>query len=206
MGDYSTVARLQDYLPGGEDATILGYVLTRASRLIDRIVGVPDDFFAVAGVASNRVFIGTGIQMLKLTPYTTLATTAAVAIEDDDNVPEYRVRDTRYLLRHTDDALWNWGEPDDYDFSRRNARRKPVWPEGKRITVTATWGWAAIPQDIVHGTLELAAVMYWRHPEGHFGLGLGEALGADTIREASIPLRVRLLKAAYANWLDNDLE
>ncbi len=205
MSDYGTVVLLQAYLPQVVDETTLASILTRASRAIDRVCELGDNFFAVAETdASEKVFIGIGIQMLSLVPFVagSLATTGAVAIENLTDTIEYRLRDNRYLLRTTSDALWNWGEPKDYDFSRRNARSKPVWPDDKRVTVTARWGWAATPEDVINATLEIAGVMYRQNPERQISLDTGDT----QINEAAIPLRARLIKSAYAIWKDNDAE
>jgi hypothetical protein len=205
MADYGTVALLQEYLPQVVDTALLGNIVTRASRYVDRLCQVPDDFFAVAGASSAKVFLGTGLQMLTLTPFVSgsLASTGAVTVEDDTSTIEYRLRDNRYLLRQTSDALWLWGEPEDYDWQRGSGRRaKPVWPADKRVTVTAQWGWSATPVDVVHATLELAGVMYRQNPERQLSLDTGDA----QIEEAAIPVRVRLLKATYSSWEGNDAE
>lgn len=205
MADYGTVALLNEYLPQVEDDATLANLLTRASRLVDRLVGLGDDFFAVADdETSEKVFIGTGIQMLHLTPFVSgsLATTGAVELEDVTDTIEYRLRDNRYLLRTTLDLLWNWGEPNDYDSQQRRSRSKPVWPDDKRVTVTARWGFATTPEDVIHATLELAGAMYRQNPERQLSLDTGD----EQIKEAAIPLRVRLIKPAYSIWEENDAE
>lgn len=205
MADYGTRALLLKYLPQVNDNDLLDQLLTRSSRMVDRVCQLPDDFFAPAGgSATAKVFVGTGIQQLSLMPFVagSLAATGAVTVENESGTVEYRLRDGRYLLRHTDDALWQWGEPDDHDWQRRNGRRKPVWPDGKRVTVTARWGWSATPDDIVNATLEIAGTIYRQNPERQLSLDTGD----EQVREAAISVRARELRRIYAVWEENDAE
>jgi hypothetical protein len=168
VADYVTPQQIADFAqefdqlePDAQDR-----LATAASRLFDKLCGVSDDFFNVAGVGyTDRVYIGDGTAYLKVDPYVALNPTDPVAIEDGFEVPEYREQNG-YLIVKTSRGFGvdSFGHPY-YRTWRFDGLVE--WPRDKEITVSARWGFAAIPADVQMAVMQIA-IHLWRTADPAF--------------------------------------
>lgn len=159
MGQYATAVQFRQFAfqsSAGDDAKY-DALLIRASRLFDRAVEVEDDHFAAAAQnPSVRTFYGDGSTYLRLDPYVPGSLTT-VTMPTGYEVPD-RVelgRDGSFYLVRTfneDGTLYN---------DQRWILSRPGWFPGVPVTVTARWGYAAIPDDVVQAVLA-KAIQLWR--------------------------------------------
>lgn len=133
-------------------------VLQAASRIFDKLCGVPDNFFAKAGAsATDQTFYGDGTAFLKLPPF---IGTPTVAIPGSEYTPEdYTVvNGSLVILGRTTRRNLNEYERND---------RFTGWYDAVPITVTARWGWTAIPDDVQFAVMQIAINM-WRQGDPAF--------------------------------------
>ena len=164
--DYVTgeqVASLGHEFDPNNDRTAL--LVTAASRLFDKQVGVPDDFFAEGDTGedpayTNRDFIGNGTAYLKLDPYIALNPTDPITINNGTilvpnysttNVPDYVMRNGSLVVI---DRTLRRG------FSSTGINRYVGWPDGAQIRVSANWGFSEIPADVSIACAHIAIALY----------------------------------------------
>lgn len=201
MADYAT---WEQVIPLAHEADALSttgqdLLLTAASRLFDKQVGVPDDFFSVGDVDapitySNRDFIGDGTAYLKLDPYLALNPTDPVLVNDDtildpdftsSNVPEYVARNGMLVVL---------GRTIYRNFSPTGINRFQGWPDGRQIRVSANWGFSAIPADVTVAVAHIVLAL-WRTGDPAFSV-ISNAEGAAT-RIETIPKVARDIITEY---------
>lgn len=145
MSQYATATQFRATYPdaAASDDAALGAILTRASGIVDGITGAA---FVVAGAASVRAFFGSGTPYLALDPFAdaTIAP-SAVVMGDGYDKPAF-VTSPPYLVTLDSAGL------------RSN---RVVWPPNVPVTVTAAYGYAAPPDDVVEAVLEIALAI-WR--------------------------------------------
>lgn len=221
MGDYATLeqARAYGYQSTDDDDAVLAAIITRASRLFDSYVGVADGYFdAYDGTsdASARKFWGDGTNYLRVDPYASAYTpTLAMPTGFDDPtflesnphqsnrltqsagefflVRTYGSDESRYEgLRTLGNDLGIFFPLDVQNTSGLNIG----WPDGIKVTMTAKWGWDAIPADVTEAVLELT-IAIWRGRDAAFARVVN--LGDTQQIFSALPERARLIADGYRN-------
>lgn len=212
-GNYATLAEAKayGYQSTTDDDALITAILPRASRLIDRYVGVKPGYFDLGDAgqtASARKFWGSGIDYLQIDPY--LSTPAiSVAMPTGYTAPPYlesrnlpmtddgqgfflirTYSDNESRFEFVKDAAW------DEDAGALFAANITTvgWPEGVKVTVTAKWGWDAIPDDIKEATLE-TIIAIWRGRDQAFARVVN--LETNLAVTQAIPERARLIADRY---------
>lgn len=205
---YATFANVQSLgleVDAAEQTKFDELLLPAASRLIDRACEVADGFFEIAGQnASERTYYGDGSDYLLLPPFVG-ASVSAVALPAGYEALEagdyFEATDARnfYLVRQygttrlplTDAQAWfaagllpPWpvGPFDLVTNGFRSYARGAGWPKGVAVTVTAQWGWAAVPPEVVAATVEIALHL-WRNSDPVW------------MRQANVPITPQALPA-----------
>jgi hypothetical protein len=170
IGDpYVTFAELKDYaqISDGVDDAVLEQVAGAASRGIERWCRRQ---FNDAGTVSPRVFRVTDRTRLQVDDFSTL--TGLVVATDTTNNGSYAttVANSSFLAWPPSGVL---DGVSGYPFSRLDMRTS-WWPVfGTAVQVTARWGWAAVPPEVVQATLIKATRVFRRRyaPDGLIGAG-----------------------------------
>lgn len=157
MGQYATAVQFRAFAFQSVAADDAKYdaLLLRASRLFDRACETEDDHFAVAGAASARTFYGDGSTYLRLDPYVAGSLTTVTMPTG------YEVPDRVELGRDGSFYLVRTFNEDGTLYTDRSILSRPGWLVGVPVTVTARWGYAAIPDDVVHVVIQ-KAIHLWR--------------------------------------------
>lgn len=213
MADYATLAEAKayGYQSTAADDAILTAILPRASRLFDRYVGVKPSYFDKydgVAAASARKFWGDGTDYLQLDPYSS-AQAITLAMPTGYTAPPYL--ESRNLPM-TDDGQGfflirtysnnesrfpfikdaNWDENAGALFA---ANITTVgWPEGVKVTITAKWGWDAIPVDVTEAVLEMA-IATWRGKDQAFARVVNLDTNISVVE--AMPARARLIADRY---------
>lgn len=192
MASYATTAEFREY---GYQATtaalsdaILSKILERASRVFDIACEVEENHFVAAGGSTARVFYGEGTDYLEIDDYTGNLT---VTMPSGYTVPDYVVKDGFLLRTYSDNgslssSLRGWAG----EFV------SPGWPAGVPVTITATWGYSAIPADVVEATLEIA-IAIWRGKDESYAKAIALPDGSLSLRDA-LPPRAKFIADKYA--------
>lgn len=147
---YVTKEQLRNFAIADEaDNTDVWELLSEAvSRLFDRKCEVSDGFFSPAAAsATSREFRANGTRYLGLDPYIS----SSITVIDVDGTDYFEAVAADREYRETENFLLFDGE---------FAAETP-------ITVTARWGFAAIPIDITLACIEMAIAM-WRRKDMAF--------------------------------------
>ena len=172
MAEYCTVNQVADIaLNDSLSAQELGKIqllLPAASRAIDRLCEVSDDYFAAASnTASDRTFYGSGTRYLYVGPHNSVIAAGDVAFTDSGlTVPTFTERND-YLVAQAG-FCWDWEE---------------------MLTISAKWGFAAIPADIQQACAEMALAI-WQTSDAGRERAVADA-GDPAFRAAKIPTRVK---------------
>lgn len=209
MADYCLLEDVQAYgfQVRPEDQPLLGSIITRASRIFDQAAGAVDSYFAEgdsAQTASARVFWGDGMDHLRVDPFLADSITS-VTMPDTYTVPDYfestpfstsqrkgQSAGEFFLVRTYGDDGARLPQPAFTAFSDATAFRG--WPEGIQVTVTAKWGWAAVPQDVQEAVIE-TAIMIWRGRDQAFARAV--AVDGQLVFSSPLPQRAKLVADAY---------
>lgn len=173
MAEYCTQAQVAAIsLTNTLGAPELGHIATlldAASRQVDRLCEVADNYFAKAGdTASDRTFYGNGTRHLYVGWHNSVIGAGDVEFVDTSlTVPTFTERGN-YLVTETG-YCWDWD---------------------KALTISAKWGFAAIPAEIQQATAELALAM-WQTSDAARERAVADA-GDPEFRPAKIPARVRM--------------
>jgi hypothetical protein len=138
-----------------------------ASRLFDRMCEVPDDFFQVASdTATERTFLGNGANLIQVPPYLAGSLDSVLVAGDSTEIEASELGTVpRQMLVWpgssgatiplflTDPTNWPI-------YPRIGANARGGWPEGSVVTVTAKWGYEAVPADVRRACIMLAFQMY----------------------------------------------
>lgn len=176
--NYATTVELRNYAKQfmSEDETAHEIMLEAASRIIDKLCVLPDDYFAAATERlSERTFTGRGTRRLRLTPY--VGKVRYVDYEDGDAFPPD-------FVEVTDENGAQWLRA-----------RCGVWADEASVIVRAQWGMRETPAEIVHATIELA-VLLWRTSDPT-KVKIMTDVNGQLIEEKAIPQRVREICAAW---------
>lgn len=213
MADYGTLAELKryTYMVKDTDDAVLQEILTRASRLFDRYTGYKPNHFAkgeASQTVSARKFWGNGTDYLLIDPY--LATPAiTVAMPTGFDVPTYlesrnlpNTDDGQgfFLIRTYGDSesrlealtAGNWF--DGARFALDLTSPDIGWPQGIKVTITAKWGWDAVPEDVKEAVFE-TAVGIFRQKDQAFARVVN--LESNIVVNDVMPPRARLIADRY---------
>lgn len=218
MADYATTAevRLYGYQSLSTDEPLLNALITRASRLFDNAAGKPKDYFGAAAAspsATARKFWGNGTDYLRLDPYLIPAgvtSITTVAMPTGFTVPGYLEANHHSraelnmpgefcLVRTYGDnesrfsALSERGDLFPAEFS--GELDYVGWPDGIKVTVTAKWGWDAVPEDVKEATIE-TVIAIWRGRDAGFARAVGVE-GAGVVIGEALPQRAREVAERY---------
>lgn len=153
MADYISTTELNHFLLGQADVPSLkkDLIITSASRYFDRLCQVESDFFQVAvNSATNKVINGNGLGLLPLPPFAgSLGNVSAdnVIVNSDyykvtGNTPNqylcYRNLYTGIALGISLDLRWQSDKP---------------------YTISARWGFEAIPNEVKMSVIEIAIAL-----------------------------------------------
>lgn len=212
--NYCTIQQARDYLYQSQetDEDLISVIIPRASRLIDAYIGVSDGYFSKGSssqTASARTFWGDGTDYLSVDPYLS-ATTPTLTMPTGFSVlgwieanPYQRNRMSIgsgefFLVRtYGDDgnryAALN--ERRDYFYAEFSNQIDYLgWPAGIKVTVTAKWGWDAIPADITEACLETVASI-WRSKDQAFARAV--AIDGAVVINDPMPPRARMVLDGY---------
>lgn len=183
MGAYVTIEEIAPYgwQVGEDDLIFFDALRVRASRMFDILAYVGEDFFqAGSDTAESRTFYGTDSVYLYLPPYYDLV---SVTMPSSYTVPSYAEIDGCLRTKSSDGILF---EP--------NAWNRTVWASGVPITVTAKWGFRAIPDNVKQAVAELI-IAVWRTKDSAFL----KAVDLDTrqVLVNAIPERTKLIANYY---------
>jgi hypothetical protein len=170
MGDYCTKDQVvsQIFEHDAAEEGRMEILIPAASRLIDRLCDVDDDFFAAAGAAvSNRTFYGSGTRFLYVGAHNSAIVAADVEFVDTTlTVPDFTERGN--FLVAEKGFCWLWEES---------------------LTISAKWGFTAIPPEIEQACIELV-IAEFRTGDGARERAVADA-GDQQQSLAKIPARVR---------------
>ncbi len=141
---YISLAQVKEYAmqTGRGDATRLEDYLSAASRIVDRLCGVVDGYFGIASAqATMRKFRGANSRRLRVTPY--LA----------DSIQYIEYSHLNCFTPDFDELV------DDKGLYWLIAEGCEVWRNAS-IEITAQWGYAEVPDDIVQVTGEMAMLLF----------------------------------------------
>lgn len=160
MADYATIDEVQAMAdePDSSSTDVWSLLVTSASRLFDKLTNVPDDFYRAydgTSAASARTFYGDGTAFLQLDPFIS-SPTPVVTIPGGEYTVEagdFVVRDGKLIFLNKTRRMSDIEYPP-YD-------RYTGWWDAVAVTVTAKWGFAAIPSDVTYAVCVLA-LWLWR--------------------------------------------
>ena len=183
MPNYVTTADFDLYISnelGTTEANLRLAALKAAERAVDEYC---QRSFAVAGNASARTYVPTGSQLVRIHDCTTVT---SVTLDGASIDPTY------YQLEPTT-VSWS-GQQRPYEQIRYlNGFWMGLTPGKAAVSVTATWGWAAVPDDVVEATLIIGKdICQQRRTVGNLAIAgdIGTTVRLNTyVRQLLAPLR-----------------
>lgn len=146
--DISAFGHEFDSLVGTSAISLL---ITAASRLFDNLCEVKEDYFAIAGdTATARTFYGDGTAYLKVDPFVPTPT-PVITIPGD----EYEIATTDWAIKD-DQILWLDRLAGNRYWPYDGVNRYTGWHESVPVSVTAKWGFTAVPADVQMAVIHLA--------------------------------------------------
>lgn len=169
MADYATPTQVKAHLvPTSYDSstdTVLGELITSASRLIDSYLTVENDFFAVAGASKTaKVVYGRGGDRLRLPPFTETITAADMTVPSGYVKPVFAVVDGWLTIPPQLGLgliVGNAPEYNPYLYS---------FISYVSYTISAKWGWAAIPEDIREACVQIVVRWFRGRDDAYAGI------------------------------------
>jgi hypothetical protein len=171
MADYVTTEELSDYLLGASAAADAkkASAVTRASRLFDRLCGVPNDYFSVADAdPTTKLITGNGSTILNLPPF---VGSLGVVIYEPETDWQQTIEDTFFVLKgrapnqtletFRDRRFDAFDRLDYFDWQRDweptwGWHTRSVWRENRHYSISARWGWEAVPEDVKAAVTQIA--------------------------------------------------
>jgi hypothetical protein len=202
MSDYATLdqitARLLPNSKIAADDPMLAILITSASRAVDSYLTVEDDFFAEAGPdATPRDVYGNGGLQIKLPPYVGDVTEADVVAPPGYTTPTFDQVSGWLCITNRALAGMPGGQ-------LCNCPDSPfLWRANVPYTVSARWGWPAIPADINEAVIETVVRWYRGRDDAYVGVIAMESVvaferalpvGAKTILDI---WRVKLVRFGF---------
>lgn len=146
-----------------DDDDLLTALLLRASRIFDTQTGHSPGYFGPVGSASDKVIIGDGSNYLTLPPYVSIASVSVPAgydtptyieVADDASGRQYLVRTYQGVVAPAfPSPYWQGGIGSPFPSGIG-------WLRGVPVTVNATWGYTAVPEDVKQAVIELTVAMF----------------------------------------------
>lgn len=189
---YATVEEYRAFV--GKDSTdddnVIAENLAAASRWWDEKLNRPFGFGLIAAPVARKFYVhrapvGDGSKSLYVDDFATL-TGLVVSIGGD-------VQDASTYIAFPLNALQK-PEPWPFDELRRSGRG---WPLGEEITVTAKWGWPAVPAAIKQATIEWTAIWRGESPAATGRVGTARPGELDQVMDFS-PYHLSQLKRLSA--------
>jgi hypothetical protein len=183
---YVSVSEVQAcaYQPNAEALTLFDSLRLRASRIFDIFAGVrPGYFTETSTAASAKVVYGTGLPFLALPRFFGPAPT--VAMPDGYTVPTFVEVAGSLIITDDKGILQKLGGRNLYPI---------VWPESVPVTVTAKWGFEAVPEDVKEAVIELT-IAVWRSKDTAFLRAINSQ--NMTVLAQAIPDRVKQIATSY---------
>ena len=186
MADYVTVAEIKADIPDSPlfdvtDSTydsVLGNMVTAASRLIDRYVGGWDNYFYPTTDAQTRYFDGSGEEQQYIDPMVSL-TSVAVSESGGRAVTDYTTWtvDTDFFVSPYNYA--SIGMPIMSLVIDNDAGSKGTWGTTRKgVQVTGVFGWSATPPEDIEQACKIQAVRWFmRAKQGYQDAGANQNLG-----------------------------
>ena len=186
MADYVTVSEIKADIPDSPlfdvtDSTydsVLGNMVTAASRLIDRYVGGWDNFFYPTTDAQTRYFDGSGEEQQYIDPMVSL-TSVAVSESGGRAVSDYTTwtNDTDFFVSPYNYA--SIGMPIMSLVIDNDAGSKGTWGTTRKgVQVTGVFGWSATPPADIEQACKIQAVRWFmRAKQGYQDAGANQNLG-----------------------------
>ncbi len=180
MADYCTAAEVMELMPDtewtGKYAPLLASLATRASRLIDRLVGREPGAFAVgASAASARVFDGSGGRELWVDEMA--AVPALVEVDETGDLSYVAWAASDYVAWPYNATLLS--RP--YlrlDVDQMNGNKAAWYRFPRGVRVTARWGYSLIvPEDVRQAALVQTVRMFKRAQQAYQDVGAIVELG-----------------------------
>lgn len=175
--DYCTAADLKGWLRIGDtaDDTVLGWAITAASRDVDQFCGRQ---FGVVAAAEARSYVWDGQKVdgrpaLEVDDVMTTTNLAVVTVDQSGTTTSTPVNGTNFDLWPANAA--KVGRP----WTHLVARSGTSWPGcAGSTTVTAVWGWTAIPTSVLQATVLQASETFTRR-NAPFGIAGSPELGSE---------------------------
>ena len=163
--------RRYSFQPALNELDFVNDAIPKICELIDLYVGVPTNFFAKVESsvpASGRIFYGDGSARLRVEPYIAGTLSGTITVPSGITAPSFvEIRpDTGrfqqsgnrldYLLEIVDSRGFLQSG---YQFGNRAPLGGSVWIAGCPYTLTARWGFAAVPETIKQAVIETMIAM-----------------------------------------------
>lgn len=220
MGDYVTLAEVKEMLQdlGTDYDTVLGKIVTRASRDIDRLTGSFFDLLAgqtktFDGLDAGRMFgyypdtwsgladVRPSGRMLFLPRAWPLVSVTTLRVKQTTNGTFVTVPSSDYFLEPS-------SRPNDYpsrwlELSDVPASGVISFGRGKRtVEITGDWGWAATPDDIKEVCLELITRSWRQRGAGSSDLAGVPGLETEDVQRSLSPRSLAILMHHGMKQLD----
>ena len=197
MADYATITQVKSRLIAGSydttTDTAVSEIITSQSRVIDSYLKVENDFFAVAaGSASAKIVYGRGGDRLRLPPFVGSIAAADLTVPSGYTKPTFTVVDGWFTIQTPltlGIVAGNAPEYNPYLYS---------WIEGIPYTVSARWGWAAIPQDISEACIQMCVRTFRGRDDAFAGIVTD---GNASAFERAIPAGAKMILDEWAKKL-----
>ena len=185
MADYVTVAEIKADIPDSplfdvtDDTydTVLGNMVTAASRLIDRYVGGWDNYFYPTTDDSTRYFDGSGEEIQYIDPMVSLT---SVAVSDSGRaVSDYTTwtNDSDFFVSPYNHA--SIGMPIMSLVIDNDSGSKGTWGKTRKgVKVTGVFGWSATPPADIEQACKIQAVRWFmRSKQGYQDAAANPSMG-----------------------------
>lgn len=191
MASYASVADFREYMEqiasGGSIDAKIQKVLNRATGIINTVLGYS---FTVAGEASEQVVYGDGTDFLE-PPVFVAESVSLVEAPDGYTVPDYIELEGLLVVTRGEALLrGSYYLQGGLYGSTLALPYAGGWVAGVPYTVTAEYGYSAIPDDIVECCLEVA-VRIWRAKDAGFSDVVGVEGGGAVGYNGALPSLVR---------------
>ena len=185
MADYVTVAEIKADIPDSplfdvtDDTydTVLGNMVTAASRLIDRYVGGWDNYFYPSTDSQTRYFDGSGEEIQYIDPMVSLT---SVAVSDSGRaVSDYTTwtNDSDFFVSPYNHA--SIGMPIMSLVIDNDSGSKGTWGKTRKgVKVTGVFGWSLTPPADVEQACKIQAVRWFmRSKQGYQDAAANPSMG-----------------------------
>jgi hypothetical protein len=209
VADYAKIEEVQAYgfQLKDEDLGTLQPIISRASRIFDRACELPDDHFAATTAnAAARTFYGDGTNYLRLDPYHSTpapAVTAPTGFTVPTFIEKREPGSNFFALIRTygdDGFLFDgiinqsiWEGPL-FASDLLLGRGAVGWIQGLPFSVTAKWGWASVPDDVIEATIEITLAIF-RGKDTAFQRVI--SLDTNAVVNAALPDRAKMIAEKY---------